>query len=43
MLCRTIEVDGKRLKAQVWDTAGQERYRCITSAWANFIISKSLL
>lgn len=30
---RTIEVDGKKIKAQVWDTAGQERYRAITSAY----------
>jgi len=32
MVCRTVEVDGKKLKVQVWDTAGQERYRCITTA-----------
>ncbi|KAH3900874.1 probable GTP-binding protein YPT31/YPT8 [Saccharomycodes ludwigii] len=30
---RTIEVDGKKIKAQIWDTAGQERYRAITSAY----------
>ena len=30
---RTLEVDGKRVKAQIWDTAGQERYRAITSAY----------
>ncbi|ODQ79145.1 hypothetical protein BABINDRAFT_8740 [Babjeviella inositovora NRRL Y-12698] len=30
---RTIEIDGKRVKAQIWDTAGQERYRAITSAY----------
>ncbi|KAL7598799.1 ras-related protein Rab2BV [Lactuca sativa] len=30
---RTIEVDGKTIKAQIWDTAGQERYRAITSAY----------
>ena len=30
---KTIEVDGKRVKAQIWDTAGQERYRAITSAY----------
>ena len=29
---RSIEVDGKTIKAQIWDTAGQERYRAITSA-----------
>ncbi|XP_013142205.1 PREDICTED: ras-related protein Rab-11A [Papilio polytes] len=27
---RSIEVDGKTIKAQIWDTAGQERYRAIT-------------
>ncbi|OCB91356.1 ras-domain-containing protein [Sanghuangporus baumii] len=30
---RTIQVDGKTVKAQIWDTAGQERYRAITSAY----------
>lgn len=30
---RSIEVDGKKIKAQIWDTAGQERYRAITSAY----------
>lgn len=30
---RSIQVDGKVIKAQVWDTAGQERYRAITSAY----------
>jgi len=30
---RSINVDGKILKAQIWDTAGQERYRAITSAY----------
>ena len=29
---RTLQIQGKRLKAQVWDTAGQERFRAITSA-----------
>ena len=29
---KTIETDGKKIKAQIWDTAGQERYRAITSA-----------
>ncbi|KAI3887219.1 hypothetical protein MKW92_003112 [Papaver armeniacum] len=37
---RTLQVDGKTIKAQIWDTAGQERYRAITSAYyrgaANF-------
>jgi Ras-related protein Rab-11A len=30
---KTLEVEGKRIKAQIWDTAGQERYRAITSAY----------
>ncbi|XP_078439033.1 ras-related protein RABA1i-like [Wolffia australiana] len=30
---RTIQVEGKVIKAQIWDTAGQERYRAITSAY----------
>lgn len=30
---KSIQVDGKVIKAQVWDTAGQERYRAITSAY----------
>ncbi|CAI5505120.1 unnamed protein product [Closterium sp. Naga37s-1] len=30
---RSIEVDGKTVKAQIWDMAGQERYRAITSAY----------
>ncbi|EJU05816.1 ras-domain-containing protein [Dacryopinax primogenitus] len=30
---RSLEVDGKVVKAQIWDTAGQERYRAITSAY----------
>ncbi|XP_004503210.1 ras-related protein Rab11C-like [Cicer arietinum] len=30
---RTIQVEGKTVKAQIWDTAGQERYRAITSAY----------
>lgn len=30
---RALEIDGKRIKAQIWDTAGQERYRSITSAY----------
>ncbi|MGH0165714.1 UNVERIFIED_CONTAM: hypothetical protein FKN15_049178 [Acipenser sinensis] len=29
---RSINVEGKTVKAQIWDTAGQERYRAITSA-----------
>jgi small GTP-binding protein len=30
---KSIQVDGKLIKAQIWDTAGQERYRAITSAY----------
>jgi len=30
---RTVNVDGKTVKAQIWDTAGQERYRAITAAY----------
>ncbi|KZO95124.1 GTPase [Calocera viscosa TUFC12733] len=30
---RSLDVDGKIVKAQIWDTAGQERYRAITSAY----------
>lgn len=30
---RSMEVEGKTIKAQIWDTAGQERYRAITSAY----------
>ena len=30
---KSIEVEGKTIKAQIWDTAGQERYRAITSAY----------
>ena len=35
---RSIQVDGKTIKAQIWDTAGQERYRAITSAWVWYLI-----
>lgn len=35
---RSIQVDGKTIKAQIWDTAGQERYRAITSAWVHFCV-----
>jgi len=30
---RSVNVEGKTVKAQIWDTAGQERYRAITSAY----------
>ena len=30
---KTLNIEGKVVKAQIWDTAGQERYRAITSAY----------
>ncbi|XP_071729036.1 ras-related protein Rab2BV-like [Rutidosis leptorrhynchoides] len=30
---RTLQVEGKRIKAHIWDTAGIERHRAITSAY----------
>lgn len=30
---RLIEINGKRIKAQIWDTSGQERYRAITTSY----------
>ncbi|XBI01998.1 hypothetical protein VPH35_130634 [Triticum aestivum] len=30
---RTVDIAGRRVKAQIWDTAGQERYRAVTSAY----------
>ncbi|KAH7825119.1 Rab11a [Monocercomonoides exilis] len=30
---RSIQIEGKTIKAQIWDTAGQDRYRAITSAY----------
>ncbi|XP_048138102.1 ras-related protein Rab11D [Rhodamnia argentea] len=30
---KSLNLDGKVVKAQIWDTAGQERYRAITSAY----------
>ncbi|KAL3506548.1 hypothetical protein ACH5RR_031930 [Cinchona calisaya] len=30
---RSLEIDGKEVKAQIWDTAGQERFRAVTSAY----------
>ena len=32
MASRSVEIDGRTIKAQIWDTAGQERYRAITAA-----------
>ncbi|XP_078170185.1 ras-related protein RABA2a-like [Carex rostrata] len=30
---KSVQIEGKNIKAQIWDTAGQERYRAITSAY----------
>jgi len=30
---RSIQTEGRTIKAQIWDTAGQERYRAITGAY----------
>ncbi|KAF7324550.1 Small GTPase superfamily [Mycena kentingensis (nom. inval.)] len=40
---KTIEVDGKALKAHLWDTAGQERYRALTSAYYRGAIAAILV
>lgn len=40
---KTLEIDGKTIKAQIWDTAGQERYRAITSAYYRGAIGALLL
>jgi small GTP-binding protein len=40
---KTLEIDGKNVKAQIWDTAGQERYRAITSAYYRGTIGAMLL
>jgi small GTP-binding protein len=31
---KTMELDGKIIKAQIWDTAGQDRYKAITTAFS---------
>lgn len=31
--CKTLDVSGKSVKAQMWDTAGMERFRTITTAY----------
>jgi len=36
---RSMQIEGRRVKAQIWDTAGQERYRAITSAYVCLIWS----
>ena len=30
---KILELENKKIKAQIWDTAGQERYKSITSAY----------
>ncbi|CAL9043929.1 ras-related protein RABA5a-like [Musa acuminata AAA Group] len=30
---KTMDIDGKEVKAQIWDTAGQERFKAVTSAY----------
>ncbi|OMJ74618.1 hypothetical protein SteCoe_26439 [Stentor coeruleus] len=30
---KSLDLEGKVIRAQIWDTAGQERYRAITSAY----------
>ena len=39
---KSIQAEGKTIKAQIWDTAGQERYRAITSAYYRYV-RKALL
>ena len=34
---KSIQTEGKTIKAQIWDTAGQERYRAITSAYYRWV------
>lgn len=34
---KSIQTEGKTIKAQIWDTAGQERYRAITSAYYRYV------
>ena len=34
---KSIQAEGKTIKAQIWDTAGQERYRAITSAYYRWV------
>ena len=39
---KSIQAEGKTIKAQIWDTAGQERYRAITSAYYRSVKSCGL-
>mmetsp|Transcript_22218 Transcript_22218/g.51247 ORF Transcript_22218/g.51247 Transcript_22218/m.51247 type:complete len:121 (+) Transcript_22218:189-551(+) len=38
---KSIQAEGKTIKAQIWDTAGQERYRAITSAYYRYVVCRS--
>jgi small GTP-binding protein len=40
---KSIQAEGKTIKAQIWDTAGQERYRAITSAYYRYVKEKYIL
>merc|ERR1719419_1923451 len=40
---KSVEVEGKTIKAQIWDTAGQERYRAITSAYYRSAVGAMLV
>ena len=37
---KSIQTEGKTIKAQIWDTAGQERYRAITSAYYRWVLDR---
>ena len=30
---QSMEINGRKIKAQIWDTAGQERFRAVTAAY----------
>jgi len=40
---KSVQVNGKTVKAQIWDTAGQERYRAITSAYYRSAVGAMLV
>ena len=40
---KSIQAEGKTIKAQIWDTAGQERYRAITSAYYRLVTTTSTI
>jgi small GTP-binding protein len=40
---KSIQTEGKTIKAQIWDTAGQERYRAITSAYYRCVCLAAVL